>query len=129
MANGKALYESGDMSKAAVEFKNALQIQPASLEAQYYLGLIAEKQGGGGAAAAAFQKVADADPKHFEANRKAGQYSLMAGNADGAKRYARALITLAPDKADGHTLMAAAILLQSKLNDAEKEARAALAID
>ena len=41
MANGKALYESGDMSKAAVEFKNALQIQPASLEAQYYLGLIA----------------------------------------------------------------------------------------
>jgi tetratricopeptide (TPR) repeat protein len=128
IANGKALYESGDLAKAAVEFKNALQIQPASLESQYYLGLIAEKQNNFDAASAAFQKVADADPKNFEANRKAGQYSLMSGNADGTKRYARALITLAPDKADGHTLMAAAFLLQSKLADAEKEARAALKI-
>lgn len=129
LANGKALYESGDFAKAAVEFKNALQIQPASLESQYYLGLIAEKQEKFDAAAAAFQKVADADPKHFDANRKAGQYSLMAGNADGTKRYAKQLITMAPDKPEGHTLMAAAFLLQGKLPDAEKEAQAALKLD
>jgi tetratricopeptide (TPR) repeat protein len=129
LANGKALYESGDLAKAAIEFKNALQIQPASLEPQYYLGLIAEKQNKLDAAAAAFQKVADADPKHFEANRKAGQYSLMGGSADGAKRYAKQLIAMAPDKPDGHTLMAAALLLQGKLPEAEKEARAALALD
>lgn len=129
VANGKALYESGDFAKAAIEFKNALQIQPASLESQFYLGLIAEKQDKFDAAAAAFQKVADADPKHFEANRKAGQYSLMGGSADGAKRYARQLIENAPDKPDGHTLMGAALLLQGKLPEAEKEARAALAID
>jgi tetratricopeptide (TPR) repeat protein len=129
VASGKALYESGDLAKAAIEFKNALQIQPASLESQYYLGLIAEKQNKFDAASAAFQKVADADPHNFEANRKAGQYALMAGNADGAKRYAKALITQAPDKADGHTLMAAGFLLQSKLADAEKEARAALKLD
>ena len=129
MANGKALYESGDLAKAQIEFKNALQIQPAQLEAQYYLGLIAEKQEKRDAAAAAFQKVADADPKHFEANRKAGQYALMGGSADGAKRYARQLIANAPDKPDGHTLMAAALLLQGKLPESEKEARAALALD
>jgi tetratricopeptide (TPR) repeat protein len=129
VANGKALYESGDLAKAAVEFKNALQIQPASLESQYYLGLIAEKQNKFDAASAAFQKVADADPHHFEANRKAGQYSLMAGNADAAKRYAKQLVALAPDKPDGHTLMAAAFLLQGKLPDAEKEAQAALKLD
>jgi tetratricopeptide (TPR) repeat protein len=129
IANGKGLYESGDLSKAAIEFKNALQIQPASLEPQYYLGLIAEKQGKFDAAAAAFEKVADADPKNFEANRKAGQYSLMSGSADGAKRYARQIMANAPDKPDGHTLMAAAFLLQGKLPEAEKEARAALAID
>jgi len=72
IANGKALYEGGDMAKAAVEFKNALQIQPASLESQYYLGLIAEKQTKFDAAAAAFQKVADADPKHFEPTARRG---------------------------------------------------------
>jgi tetratricopeptide (TPR) repeat protein len=129
IANGKSLYESGDLAKAAVEFKNALQIEPASLESQYYLGLIAEKQNKPDAAAAAFQKVADADPKNFDANRKAGQYALMGGGADGAKRYAKQLIANAPDKPDGHTLMAAALLLQGKLPESEKEARAALAID
>jgi tetratricopeptide (TPR) repeat protein len=129
IANGKSLYESGDLVKAAIEFRNALQIQPASLESQYYLGLIAEKQGRREAAAAAFQKVADADPKNFDANRKAGQYALMVGNADGAKRYARQLLANAPDKPDSHTLMGAALLLEGKLPEAEKEARAALAID
>jgi tetratricopeptide (TPR) repeat protein len=128
IANGKALYESGDLVKAAIEFRNALQIQPASLEPQYYLGLIAEKQGKREAAAGAFQKVADADPKNFEANRKAGQYALMVGSADNAKRYAKQLLANAPDKADGHTLMAAVLLLEGKLPEAEKEARAALAI-
>jgi tetratricopeptide (TPR) repeat protein len=129
IAHGKSLYESGDLVKAALEFKNALQIDPAALEPQYYLGLIAEKQKRFDAAAASFQRVADADPHHFEANLKAGQYALLAANVEGAQRYARQIIAMAPNKPDGHTMMAAALLLQGKLPEAEKEARAALAID
>ena len=129
IAHGKSLYESGDLVKAALEFKNALQIDPAALEPQYYLGLIAEKQKKYDAAAASFQRVADADPHHLEANLKAGQYSLLSANADNAQRYARQVIAIAPGKPDGHTMMAAALLLKNKLPEAEKEARAALAID
>jgi tetratricopeptide (TPR) repeat protein len=129
IASGKALYESGDLAKAALQFKNALQIEPKSLVSQYYLGLIAEKQEKFDAASAAFQKVADADPKHFDANLKAGQYSLLGGSAGNAKRYARQLIAMAPDKPAGHTMMAAGLLLEGKLPESEKEARAALAID
>ena len=42
---GKALYEAGDYSKAALELKNARQINPLNVEALYYLALISEKQG------------------------------------------------------------------------------------
>src|ERR1700761_2557031 len=70
--HGKALYASGDIVKASLEFKNALQINPASTEPRYYLGLIAEKQHDLNTAAAAFIRVADDDPKNFDAHVKAG---------------------------------------------------------
>jgi tetratricopeptide (TPR) repeat protein len=127
--HGKALYTSGDFVKAALEFKNALQINPASTEPRYYLGLIAEKQHDLNAAAAAFQKVADADPKHYEAHVKAGQYALLAGDAEGGRRYADQVIALDPKKAEGHTMKAAAFMMENKLDDAAKEANAALALE
>lgn len=127
--HGKQLYEQGDIVKAALEFRNALQINPAGTDAQYYIGLIAEKRNDLSAAAQAFQKVADADPKHFDAHLKAGRYSVLAGDADAAKRYGDELIALAADKPDGHTIKAAALMMQGKFDEAEKEANSALAID
>ncbi len=129
VAHGKSLYESGDLVKAALEFKNALQINPRDLEAQLYMARIAEKNQQLDVAAATYQKVADADPKNFEANQKAGQYSLLSGDPDQASRYARQLIEMAPTKPDGHTMLGAALLMQNKLPEAEKEANAALALD
>jgi tetratricopeptide (TPR) repeat protein len=126
--HGKELYDSGDIVKAALEFKNALQINPAGTEAQYYLGLIAEKQNDLAGAAAAFQRVADSDSKNFEAHVKAGQYALLGGDSGAAKRYADDLIAIAPGKPDGHTLKAAALMMEGKLPEAEKEANAALAV-
>jgi len=127
--SGKALYTSGDIVKAALEFKNALQINPAAVEPRYYLGLIAEKQHDLSAAATAFQRVAEADPKHLEAHVKAGQYALLSGDAQGGRRYADEVLAIAPDKPEGHTLKAAAFMMENKLPEAEKEANAALAID
>jgi tetratricopeptide (TPR) repeat protein len=127
--HGKSLYQQGDLVKASLEFKNALQINPVASEPQYYLGLIAEKQRNMGAALDAFRKAADADQNNFDANLKAGQLVLMSGDADTALSYAEKVITIAPSKADGHALKAAAMLLKNKLPEAEKEAQAALAVD
>jgi len=127
--HGKSLYDSGDLVKATLEFKNALQIDPNATEPQFYLGLIAEKQKNFEAAAIAFAKVADKDPHHFQANLKAGQYALLGGDADAAQHYGKQLIAIAPDKPDGHTMIAAAFLLRGKLPEAETEAKAALSID
>lgn len=127
--HGKALYEQGDLVKATLEFKNALQINPLASAPQYYLGLIAQKQNNIGAAMDAFRKAADADPKNFDANLKAGQLVLMTGDADTALGYADKVVALAPGKSEGHALKGASLLLKNKLPDAEKEAKAALAID
>ncbi len=126
IGHGKELYEGGDFVKAALEFKNALQINPAGTESQYYLGLIAEKQHNVQAAVAAFRRAADGDSHNFDAHRKAGQYALMVGDTDTAKEDARDLIEIAPDKPDGHTMMAAVLLMESKLPEAEQEANKAL---
>lgn len=127
--HGKSLYQQGDLVKAALEFKNALQINPVASEPQYYLGLIAEKQHNLGAAMDAFRKAADADGKNFDANLKAGQLVLMSGDADTAVSYADKVLVVAPNKPEGHALKAAALLLKNKTTEAEKEAKAALAID
>jgi tetratricopeptide (TPR) repeat protein len=127
--HGKLLYQQGDLVKAALEFKNALQINPVASEPQYYLGLIAEKQHNIGAAMDAFRKAADADPKNFDANLKAGQLVLMTGDADTALGYADKVLEDGPGKPEGHALKAAALLLKNNLGEAEKEAQAAIAID
>jgi tetratricopeptide (TPR) repeat protein len=128
LKNGKALFESGDLSKANIEFRNALQIKPAGVEAKYYIGLIFEKKGNIPAAIGAFQEVALQDPNNREVQLKLGQYALMNGDAGEASTRADKLIALDSNKPDGHTMKAAVFLMTGKLAEAETEARAALAL-
>lgn len=128
MKNGKALFESGELAKAAIEFRNALQINPTGVEAKYFTGLIFEKQGNLPAAMSAYQDVALQDPNHRDAVEKLGQYALMNGDPTEASTRADKLIALAPSEPDGHTMKAAAYLMAGKYAEAESEANAAFAI-
>ena len=128
LANGKALYESGDLSKAAIEFRSALQINPTGVEARYYTALIFEQKGNLPRAASLFEEVALQDPTNREAQRKLGQFALMNGDARQASTRADKLMALDSTKPDGHTMKAAAFLMMGKLAEAETEARAALAL-
>ncbi len=129
LKNGKALYESGDLSKAAIEFRNALQINPTGTEAKYFTGLIFEKRGNLPRAVSVFQEVALQDPNNRDIQLKLGQYALMNGDAGEASMRADKLIALDSNKPDGHTMKAAAFLIMGKLPEAETEAKAALALD
>jgi predicted Zn-dependent protease len=127
--HGKTLFESGDLAKASLEFRNALQINPAGVEAQLYIARIAEKQRDVAGAAVAYRKAASNDPKNFEAHLKAGQFALLTGDPETAKSFADQAITLDPKKPDGHALRGGALMMQGRLDDAEKEANLALALD
>jgi tetratricopeptide (TPR) repeat protein len=128
LKNGKAFFESGNLSKANIEFRNALQINPAGTEAKYYIGLIFEKKGNIPGAIGAFQEVSLQDPNNREVQLKLGQYALMYGDAGEAGTRADKLIALDSSKPDGHTMKAGAFMIQGKLAEAETEAKAALAL-
>lgn len=126
--NGKTLYEAGQYAKAAIELRNALQINPTSTETKYLLGQVLEHQGNLAAAFSAFQEVSFQDPKHRDAQLKLGQYALMNADAAAATLHADNAIALDPQRADGHTMKAAALLLQRKFPDVDAEIQAALSL-
>ncbi|HJR22514.1 MAG TPA: tetratricopeptide repeat protein, partial [Dongiaceae bacterium] len=128
LKSGKEFYESGELSKAAIEFRNALKINPTGVEAKYFTALIFEKNGNVPRAISAFQEVALQDPSNRDVQLKLGQYALMNGDAAQARDRADKLIALDPRKADGHTMKAAALLMMSKLSEAEAAANTALSL-
>ncbi len=129
LASGKALYDKGDLIKAEIEFKNASQINPNNVEAQVFLGRIAEQQNDLPAAANAYRKAAANDPKNFEAQLKAGKLALILGDPATAKSFADTAISISGNSAEAHSIKAAALLVQNKVADAEKEAKLALDAD
>lgn len=128
LKSGKELYASGDLSKAAIEFRNALKVNPTAVEAKYFTALIFEKKGNVARAISTFQEVALQDPNNREVQLKLGQYALMDGDAAGAGERADKLIALDSTKPDGHTMKAAALLMMNKLAEAETEAETALTL-
>src|SRR5215813_4286086 len=100
LKNGKAFFESGNLSKANIEFRSALQINPAGTEAKYYIGRIFERKGNVPAAIGAFQEVALQDPNNREVQLKLGQYALMNGDAGEASTRADKLIALDSNNPD-----------------------------
>ena len=128
LKSGKELYESGELSKAAIEFRNALKINPTGVEAKYFTALIFEKKGNVPRAISAFQDVALQDPNNREVQLKLGQYALMNADAVQASDRADKLIALDSNKPDGHTMKAAALLMMNKLPEAATEANTALTL-
>jgi cellulose synthase operon protein C len=128
LRSGKELYESGELSKAAIEFRNALKINPTGVEAKYFTALIFEKNGNVPRAISTFQEVALQDPNNRDVQLKLGQYALMNGDAADASAHADKLIALDSNKPDGHTMKAAALLMMNKLAEAETEANTALTL-
>src|SRR6185436_9263928 len=128
LKSGKELYESGELSKAAIEFRNALKINPTGVEAKYFTALIYEKKGNVARAISTFQDVALQDANIRDVQLKLGQYALMNGDPAEAGERADKLIALDSNKADGHTMKAAALLMMNKLTEAETEANTALSL-
>lgn len=125
--SGKTLSAAGDYAKAAIEFRNALQINSTRADTKYLLGEVLEKQGNLPAALAAFQEVSFQDPENRQAQIKLGQFALMNGDSVAAIRYADKAIASDPQQADAYTMKAAALVMQKKFAESEAEIQKSLA--
>lgn len=121
LEKGQALAADGELAKAAIEFRNALKINPTNVAAKFMLAEALEKQGNLPAALSTYQDVSLQDGEHRPAQIKLGQFALMNGDPIAAERYADKAISLAPEKADAYTMKAAALVMQRAYDKAEVE--------
>ncbi len=126
---GKALYDQGDLVKAEVEFKNALQINPRGLEARYYMGLIAEREGNLPKAYRSYRSIVAEQPDHFRAHLKLAQYYALARQFDDAEKEAQIADGLEPNDPELITVHGNIAYGRKNYDEARRRAEAALAID
>jgi tetratricopeptide (TPR) repeat protein len=129
VARGKELLAAGDPVKAALEFRNALQINPVSAEATFMLAGIAEQSGDYLAALRGYRAVADQNASNVEAQLKAGRLELFSGDPLSAIYRADRALAVSQDRLDARTLKAGALRLEGKLDQATKELETVLARD
>jgi tetratricopeptide (TPR) repeat protein len=76
---GERYFEQQDYTKAALEFRNALQIDPKLMRAHLDLGRASDKLGNLRGALAEYQLVVDAEPNNVAARVFAARVYLLAG--------------------------------------------------
>ena len=111
---GKALFVQKEFSKARLEFKNALQIDPKFAEGYLYLGKTELKTGDANQAYAAFSKAISLQPGLWEAHLDLGQLLLLAGQPTKAAEQADTILNAQPDDAKALYLKAASLLKLKK---------------
>src|ERR1700742_2425644 len=76
---GSRFLTAGNLEKARVEFRNALQIAPTDIEARYESGVVDEKLGNPREAAQFYQGAIDVDKDNIRARAALGRIYLFSG--------------------------------------------------
>ncbi len=79
MERGKQYLASGNLAKASIEFRNALQIEPKSGDAYYFNGQVAERRGELREAIDSYQAAVDVQPKDNRARASLAKVFVLAG--------------------------------------------------
>ncbi len=105
--SGMQLLEQGELAKARLEFKNALQIKSDMADAMYGLVLVAEQESDWQAMLTLLAGVIERDPMHRQARFKRGRLLLAAGELDKARETSETALQLNPEGAEELALQAA----------------------
>ena len=111
---GKALMEQGNVDKARVQFKNALQINPRLAEAYYNMGLLDEKSQNWKGAFGNMSEAVRLDPNLVDAHLKLGQLYLGAHQFDKASQEVAMVKQIKPELVGAFTLGGAILFTQGK---------------
>jgi tetratricopeptide (TPR) repeat protein len=126
---GMALLEEGAVSKARLEFRNALRIDSDHVDSRYQMGVLAEEAGNFQGAASQYARIAELDESRADVRVKLTQFNLAAGNIDSAKTYAEEALALDPENAETLAAYGAILYRLGDHDGALANARRALEID
>ena len=91
VAAAEEFFEAEDLTKAELEVKNALQIQPKNAQANFLLAKISESRQNFPQMAASLRAAIESDPEFVEARVKLGTLYVLGGAVDEAKEQLDAL--------------------------------------
>lgn len=123
-------YETeGKFPEAAIQYRNALQVDPNFAEARLGFAKLLLRQGDPIGCEAELGKVVATAPQNLEARVVLGQIYLLAGQADRSKEQAEAALTAHPGNSEARLLLGQALLLSKNAEEAEKIFRDVLGPD
>jgi tetratricopeptide (TPR) repeat protein len=128
MAKGQSYLAAGNLEKARVEFRNALQIAPTDADARYENGYVAELLGQPRDAVNYYQGAIEANPGHLAARAHLGRLLLLSGMADRALEVVKPGLDSHPDDAGLLTIRAVARSRQGDLQGGIADAERALTL-
>lgn len=126
--SAQALFEQGDLKKAGIEARNALQIQPKNAQARFILARVAGKDGNFKEMYGNLLIAVESDPGLVAARLDLGTLLVLAGNPKDAARQADAVAALAPDDPGLHVLRARLLIAARDGPGARRELDRALAL-
>lgn len=111
----KAHFAKGDVAKAGIELKNAIQIDPKYAVAYQLMGRVELKKGDIKNAYANFKKAAELDPADQDSRLQMARIFLMVKSPDDALKQVEEVLKLNPQNEDAH-LTKCAVLIAKKDN-------------
>ncbi len=129
MERGERYLAEGNLQKAQIEFRNALQIEPNSAGTRVTIGRVDEQLGDFRAAAGMYQSAIDLDPDDVTARASLGRLYVLSGAADQALKLVQPALVKHPADASLLTVrgMARAALKDSGAARADAERAVQLA--
>jgi tetratricopeptide (TPR) repeat protein len=124
---GNAFLAEGNLDKARVEYRNALQLAPNDAEARYRNGVVLEKQGHIREAGQFYQGAIDVQPAHAAARAALARLYLFAGSPERAMELVKPVLEKTPNDAQLLTVRAAARAALKDEAGALEDAEAAVA--
>ncbi len=129
ISSGNTFFEEGNLPKAEIEYKNALQINQNLPDAWYGLARIHERNQAWRETYATLNRVRELAPQHLDSRIMLGQLLLASNQVDQALTDATEILEQAPGDARAHALMAAVQFRLQNYEAAQGEVDRTLEID
>jgi tetratricopeptide (TPR) repeat protein len=128
MESGNKYYEQGKFAEAAIQFANAVQVDPNFADAHYRLAETYARRQQWQQAFASLRKTVDLQPSNVKARIDLGNLLLASRNLDDARAEAEHVLAIDSNNADGHALMANILSASKQQPQALEEMQKAIAI-